>query len=451
MSKDATIVEAMKPVSRRRVFFVPGYDPRRPAHYHAYLVKELASAARLRNYEAQAGALNETNCLAPSFAIVADVDGTRIDTVVSILRWDDLTGPTYTNSFIPRLPKLLGVGAGLLRDGVFGRVRAIDWRFAAFLAYPYIVAIAAALLVCALAVGVAVAVMAHAPGAGLPAALPEALAASLLAGLATAVTASWIMLRLERHVYLRYLLELWSYAIAHERGRCAELGRRLDAFAEVVADAAAEPGIDEVLLIGHSVGGFLAPEILARVLDRADHDGPRPSRLSLLTLGSMGPLMIIADPNAQFARALSRLAVEPNLAWFDVQSHHDVINVCPVDPIAVSGRFRERRPPWPRVLRLWMTDVAHPGEIGPWRGRFRFFHNHFRFLAANERTCWFDIFGAIVGSRALAAVLGSVEPIFPTSSPDPRARDAVATTVPQQTGVPRSTTTSVREKVPNKE
>jgi hypothetical protein len=388
------------PVRRRRVFYLPGYDPRPPSTYRDLFAHELAKAARLRHYSAEAGPLDETDPIAPSFAIHASFDGAPVETHISILRWDDLVRPAYKLPLLSRLPRLLHVGLDLLRRGVIARVARLDWQFAVFLAYPYVMTLLAIMLVAVTALWAGTVVSEALPIAALPAAM-------VAAGFA-----AWFWLRIERALYLRYLLEDWFFSFAHERGESDSLAERVDAFADRIVEAATDPETDELLLIGHSSGSFLAPETLARALDLNPKPGEGRVTVSLLTIGALASLFLCDSRTSRFAAALSRLAEEPGLAWYEVQSRHDVMNMCPVDPVAVSGQFPDREPPWPRILRLSMPQITAPGQLTLFRERLWFFPNHFRFIAANEQVDWYDFYGVVAGPKTLAARFGGLMPTF---------------------------------------
>ncbi|WP_029029175.1 hypothetical protein [Salinarimonas rosea] len=381
-----------RPVRRRAAFYLPGYDPRRPRVYHALFAEELAAAAALRGFAAHAGALEGEDGPTPAFAIAAlDPAGEwETRTTLTILRWDDLARPAFRAPLAPRLGKLLRVGADLVRRGVVARLARIDRQFAAFIVYPYAATLLLALLVVAAAGGAGVLGWRIHPLAA-PAA---ALAAGGLAG--------WLALRLDRPLFLRYLLEDWLFSFAHERGETDVLQERLEVFAEAVVAAARDPGIDEVLLVGHSSGAFLAPETLALALARDPDLGRRGPAVSLLTLGTVAPLMLVDETCVRYRAAVGRLANEPSIVWHEVQSRHDAMNVCPVDPAALSGRFPERTR-WPRTLRLSMPQLVAPGRLGLFRERLFFFRTHFRFLRANERVHWYDFYGILAGPKTLAA------------------------------------------------
>ena len=83
-----------QPVRRRRVFFLAGFDPRGPAHYHAVYRDEAA-----RQSQTQAGAEGTVYAVGASqpdgehcvrWTVRSRAAGASVDTVYSYLCWDDI-------------------------------------------------------------------------------------------------------------------------------------------------------------------------------------------------------------------------------------------------------------------------------------------------------------------------------------------------------------------------
>lgn len=396
-------------VRRRAAFFVPGYDPRRPSVYHALFTHELGLAARLHGYTAQSGPLEEAETPLPRIALSAtgpDGEGGSWETrtTLTLLRWDDVIRPAFREPLPARLPKLLAVGFALARRGVLRRLARIDREFAAFIAYPYLTTL---LLLAAIAAG-GIAAGWLAAGVSSVAALP--------AGLLAAGALAWGATKLERPLYLRYLLEDWLFSFAHERGESDALVARTEIFAEAIVAAARDPEIDEVLVVGHSSGAFLAPEALARALGRDPDLGRRGPTVSLLTVGTVAPLMLVDATSRVYRDAVERLAEETGITWHEIQTGHDVMNASRVDPARLSGRFAGPTR-WPKVMKLSMSLVVEPGRLGLFRERLFFFRTHFRWLRANDRVAWYDFYGALVGPLRLAERHADVPDLRETLDP----------------------------------
>jgi pimeloyl-ACP methyl ester carboxylesterase len=187
----------------------------------------------------------------------------------------------------------------------------------------------------------------------------------------------------ERRTYLLYLCDdtASTYQFAHRQRPDWE--ERMETFAGYVVDAVAESEADEVVIVGHSSGSFLAIDVLDRALERDPDLGRRGPRVRLLTIGANLPIVGFHDAAQWFRGRISRLAVAPDIAWIDYQSRHDIMNFWPFDPVAGHGIAlgSERRNPL--VVPVNFRDLW--GAEGFARRRWRFFRAHFQFLYANER------------------------------------------------------------------
>ena len=157
----------------------------------------------------------------------------------------------------------------------------------------------------------------------------------------------------------------------------------METFAGYVVDAVRASDADEVVIVGHSSGSFLAVDVLDRALARDPALGRRGPKLALLTVGANLPIVCFHPQAEWFRDRLRRLAVAPDIAWVDYQSRHDIMNFWPFDPIAGHGIVLgpERRNPL--VVAISFRDLWKPGDFN--RRRWRFFEAHFQFLLANER------------------------------------------------------------------
>jgi pimeloyl-ACP methyl ester carboxylesterase len=158
-------------------------------------------------------------------------------------------------------------------------------------------------------------------------------------------------------LHLDILLADWRFAIDVARGRHAAYAARITRFADEIAAALGRPGVDEVLLVGHSLGAVFAVEALAEALRRDPgllRAGPR------FALVGLGPsvLKIALHPAAGRLRAaLARLADTPGLVWVDHSSRRDVLSFERSEPIATLG-LPGHGPRLERVHPRDMVDAA---------------------------------------------------------------------------------------------
>jgi hypothetical protein len=157
----------------------------------------------------------------------------------------------------------------------------------------------------------------------------------------------------------------------------------METFAEYVVDAVRTGEADEVVIVGHSSGSFLAVDVLDRALSRDPALGRHGPRVRLLTIGANLPIVGF-QPGAQWFRdRIARLAVAADIDWIDYQSRHDIMNFWPFDPVAGHGLDPGPQRRNPTVVAISFRDLWVPGNFG--RRRWRFFQAHFQFLLANER------------------------------------------------------------------
>src|SRR5262249_45858301 len=127
----------------------------------------------------------------------------------------------------------------------------------------------------------------------------------------------------------------WPPLCNFARGKPSCFDAPIEAAAQRVVAAARE--VDEVVVVGHSGGGVLAPAVVARALELDPDVGRRAAAVVLLTLGSTGRAGAL-HPTARRLRGVSaRLAVEPSIAWVDVQARKDALAFWEFDPVEGIG------------------------------------------------------------------------------------------------------------------
>jgi pimeloyl-ACP methyl ester carboxylesterase len=158
--------------------------------------------------------------------------------------------------------------------------------------------------------------------------------AGVVAGPALAVA---LLLAGDRWLHLRHLLADWVFARDLARGARPELDARIERFAQEIVAARERQDVDEVVLVGHSLGMVLLTEALATALAREAAPARAAPRLALVGLGS-SVLKIALMPQAQRLRdAVARIAATPRLAWLEFTSRRDLVCFHRADPVAVLG------------------------------------------------------------------------------------------------------------------
>lgn len=362
-------------VRRRLVIYVQGYDPRGLPEYYRMFRREFRRTCDLYGLAGHVGRIeNDSERFATHWDVTAEGGDWQVATRYRFLRWEDIIRKDFDRPPWWKVVHMYRVMLLALLNGVVARIAKAHWRFGLFILYPPV------LMTVWLLLGIFVGVLAMNFVAGLSA---PAFAAGLV-GAVTALGAFSSMLWLtEAQTYLLYLCD--DIVATHQfalRQR-PDWEARMDQFAATVVDSVRGSDADEIVIVGHSSGSFLAVDVLDRALARDPDLGKRGARVRLLTLGANFPIVGF-QPRAQWFRdRLQRLALHPDIDWVDYQSRHDIMNFWPFDPVEGHGILlgAERRNPL--VVAISFRDLWAPGNFG--RRRWRFFNAHFQFLLANER------------------------------------------------------------------
>lgn len=362
-------------VKRRLVIYVQGYDPRGLAEYYRMFRREYRRTCELYGLSGEIGrAENDPERFITTWNVETKGDGWQTATRYLFLRWEDIIRQDFARPAWWKIVKMYRAYFHSLLNGVVMRFTTAHWRFGLFTLYPFVVMTAWACLG-ALA-GLVVTKLLLVLGAP----VVSARLVGVVAGLGSFASILWLT---ERKTYLLYLCDDCVSTYQFVNRHRPDWEERMEAFAGYVIDAVRQSDADEVVIVGHSSGSFLAVEVLDRALTHDPELGRHGPKVALLTVGGNLPIVGF-HPQAQWFRdRLRRLAIAPDIVWVDYQSRHDVMNFWPFDPIAGHGIVLgpERRNP--QVVAVNFRDLLVSEGFD--RRRWSFFEAHFQFLRANER------------------------------------------------------------------
>ena len=362
-------------VRRRLVIYVQGYDPRGLAEYYRMFRREYRRTCELYGLSGKVGApQNDAERFITTWDAVTGGKDWQVDTRYMFLRWEDIIRQDFARPAWWKIANMYRSYTASILSGVVPRIVKAHWRFGLFTLYPFV------LMTTWIFLGVFAGALAMKLLLGLGAPQLVARFVSIVTG--TGIFASLLWLT-ERQTYLLYLCDDSASTYQFANRQRPDWEKRMEIFAGYVVDAVQESDAEEVVIVGHSSGSFLAVDVLDRALARDPALGRHGPKVALLTLGANLPIVGF-HPQAQWFRdRLRRLAIAPDIAWVDYQSRHDIMNFWPFDPIAGHGirLGSERRNPL--VAAISFRDLWKAGDFG--RRRWRFFQAHFQFLLANER------------------------------------------------------------------
>lgn len=379
--------EPSQSVTRRRVFYFPGYDPVHSRKYRELYRKEAAAQARISGYEI---ALKPKQTKASyGWRVEAVMDGHAVTSDAEVMVWSDIVRNSMSSSVPATYRQLLHVAWTYIASGALWRLMRLRKGPVIAALYPVVFLLVQLVLAVGLAWGLG--------ALGAPVAGGWGGAVGGVLGLGAGV---WVIGWFRRHdnlFYIYYLLHNYAYSAQHQGVTPADLAARLRDFTDIIADALRED-VDEVLVVGHSSGAHLAVSVLADLI-RSGRVVPGGPALALLSLGQVVP-MVAFLPRAHGLRAdLAYLSARHELTWIDVTAPGDGCTFALCDPVAVCGVApADKR--WPLVVSAAFSQTLKPET---WAGlRWKFFRLHFQYLCAFDAPGDYDYFAITAGPVLLS-------------------------------------------------
>lgn len=376
-------------VRRRHVFYVPGYDPRDPALYRRLAALELRRFSKTWGVSVSVDRQDVADPSVPSLRWGARLKAgeAEVDVVYETLRWEDFVAKDFATPLPLTMLRGIKTAVDAIVTGLLWRiVRASPWCAVAWF-YPLVTLVGT----------LALSIWAGLAFAGLVAAhsffvVGAAAGAVLAAGL-------WIgaMAALRRSG--PFLIHLMDDGRSQRRyaGRVDRaLDQRVDAFAARIRQVVAAREADEVLVVGHSSGTFIAIDAVARAYE-AEPGFAKGSRFALLTVGASELLVAFQPKAGWFRERIRRLAVEPSLFWAEVVGPWDTLNFPNRDPVAELKLEVPADRPNPLFRRAFLTKMLERESIEKLRKGWRVFRAHFQFVMANEVQGPYDYFSLVCG------------------------------------------------------
>lgn len=382
------------PVARRLVFHVAGYDPMSAETAHQRFSRELARFRSTWGLQAEAGPLSSQDDVA-TWPVSATGRDWSVETELRWLRWEDVMAR------LARLPAPRRIGLGLAAFADFlwgGALRGYarhNWRYAVFFLYPTI------LLMLVVLAGIVTGWVA-ASSAG----------AAWVGGLVGLAVSFGGLHLARRHARLDHMLDDWIFAREYLRAPDPVLTERLDRIAAEIVAAARSGQVQEVLLIGHSLGAVLAVDILDRALARDPALGTSGVSVSLATVGSSIPKIGLHRDAVRLRDALGRVGAASAVCWIDYQAYSDVLNFHKLHP--VRGLRAGTRGPLVRMVPF--RKVLHREYYR--RIRRNLFRVHNQFVSANDVRSSYDYFMLVCGPCTLERLSLGVDGAADCVAPD---------------------------------
>lgn len=383
-------------VSKRRVFYIPGYDPIHPRRYRELYRKEGADQAEISSYKIDLTPKQGPKSRGGRYGwhVEGLIDGTRTEADFEVLVWSDIVKDSMDLN-IPQTYLVLARTAWIyVASGALHRLMWLRKGPVIAALYPI------GMLLLQLLVAVLLAWFVGASLAkGIKLLVDWPLIARMLGwGVALPIivmTLRWFR-KIDNKLFAYYLMHDYAYEARSKGENPPELEARMAEFGVEIAEAL-DSDVDEVLVVGHSSGAHIGVSVLADLIraGKVDEDGPE---LAFLTLGQVVP-MVSFLPRAYRLRAdLQYLSMRDELTWVDVTAPGDGCAFALCDPVAVSGVALEGKR-WPLVFSAAFSQTLSPERWAELR--WRFFRLHFQYMCAFDQPDDYDYFKITAGSQTL--------------------------------------------------
>ena len=385
-------------VKRRRVFYIPGYDPIHPRRYRELYRKESAMQAAISGYEITLKPATGGDHY--GWQVRATIDGQQVQTDVEVLVWSDIVRDSMSGSIPATYLHLLRTAWVYISTGTLWRLMRL--RKGPVIAALYPVGMLLGQLLLAVLLGfltaqvISAVILTPLSNAILAGQSPVTQVLAIVSGaLAGVVLLRWFKKK-DGKLFAYYLMHDYAYSASSLGATPPELEARLAEFRRAMAEAL-QGEADEVLLVGHSSGAHLGVSVLADLIRGDEVPGQGPV-LSFLSLGHVVPMVSFLPRADRLRRDLQYLSAREELTWVDVSAPGDGCAFALCDPVSVSGVAPDDKR-WPLVFSAAFTQTLSPPR---WKElRWRFFRLHFQYLCAFDQPKDYDYFQITAGPETL--------------------------------------------------
>jgi hypothetical protein len=368
---------------RRCVYHLAGYGPI-GANWHRLFNRELTTFTRTWNVSAQASAASPQPAASSThWRVTTSAPNWRVETEYAMLVWDDIILSDFARPITARLARSALAFLDIMLTGTAARYFKATWQYGLFFLFPFVLLLVFGFVAVAIAHYLATALTSS-----------PALAAVYLVALSAAIFIALLFWPGQRWG-VQHGLDDWIFSWDYLYGRRPDMEARLDRFAEALVARSHDATLDEIVIVGHSMGATLAVEVVARALAIDPDLGRHGPVVCLLTVGSTIPKFTLHPAGERFRRHAEQIVAEPSIAWTEYQARSDLVSFYKLDPVRLTRFPGDPRRGKPLMRRVWLHEMLTPRTY--WRIRLRFMRLHHQFVMANERRSTYDFFMLVCG------------------------------------------------------
>jgi len=370
-------------IERRHVFHIGGYDSIAPERLVERLRRSLSKFERNWNVSTKISAVTHNSNVSSSCDVEAWGPNWKTHISFETLRWDDLVQRDSQIGALRRLSHAFQPLFNFVLTGTLFRYVWANWKYAAFFLFPYF-----------------------------------CIALFWLGGVGVAYLVTWLASATDvrRAIYgvfitltifvalmhwfgprrrINHILDDAIFSRQFLYGQRPEMEKRLDDFACKILERAQKADVDEIVIVGHSLGAAFAIASVARSLKKDPKLAKHGPTLSVLTVGATIPKFSLHPKGEQIRQATQIVANELSIKWTEYQARDDVVSFYRFDPVTLKRVSRDRSNGRPNIRRVQIHSMLDPANFK--RYRFNFMRMHYQFLMGNDHQSTYDYCMIICG------------------------------------------------------
>jgi hypothetical protein len=372
-------------VRTRRVHYFSGFDPRGAAYYHRLYRDEAKKQALLNHSRVHVGKRQRRNDFVSVWQISSEWHGESTTTDYQFMHWDDLVRDNWQRNSVLLWSRGLLPYLKLFTCGYWLRIRSVSKSAAMSGAFPIILL----LLVSLIAILAAGTTVFFALSLNFP--LWISIILVFIINILIFKIGFSISEKLGGHWVLRTILFVSDWACGHQW----EFECRLSEFVKhIIIEQRCNP-VDEVLLVGHSIGTMVAVDVAAQLSAKYYEEI---NAMKLLTLGHCIPMLSFMPGAEIFRVVLKSLASTKSIPWMDVTIPPDPLCFYSVNPVELTWpHLHDHCGPKLAVARVFrMFEKQTYSKL-----RWNKLRLHFQYLMASELPVDYDFFLITAGPKFL--------------------------------------------------
>ena len=363
-------------IGRRHVFHIGGYDPITPERQFERFCRSLRSFERTWNVSSQTSAIADTSKVSACWDAEAWGPNWNTRITFEMLRWDDLILRDSERGMLSRLGQSALSLFNFAATGTLFRYVYANWKYAVFFLFPYFY-VALFWLVGA-GIGYAVTRLAGLTGAY-----------AAISGLCIAVAIfAGLMRWLGPRRRINHVLDVAIFSRQFLYGQRPEMEKRIDDFAGRIIERARQADVDEILVVGHSLGAALTLAAVARGLKQDPELGQHGPTLCVLTVGATIPKFSLHPKGDRIRQATQIVAGELSIHWTEYQARDDAVSFYRFDPVTLKRVSRDRSDGRPNIRRVQIHSMMDPASFR--RNKHDYMRMHYQFLMGNGQRAPYD-------------------------------------------------------------